>query len=149
MGGGACQPTKALASFFPNSTFTATDLSSSNVQIAQVNVEGKLFLYIIDHWPHVTRKDNFFQIVKHFVGLSNVQCKVLDACNVPGDMKEQFDLIMLFDVYHDVPHPQKLVDGALKLLKKGGQFLMNEILAHERVTDNKNSQGMMFTEYIF
>ena len=55
--------------------------------------------------------------------LPNVSCQVLDACDIPSDMKEQFDLVMLFDVYHDVPHPQKLVDGAIMLLKKGGHFI--------------------------
>lgn len=67
--------------------------------------------------------------------------KQLDACNVPDEMGNQFDLVMLFNVYHDVPEPQKLVDGALKLLKTGGQFLMREIDVHESVTQNKTEKG--------
>ena len=63
----------------------------------------------------------------------------MDACDVPADMVEGYDLVILFDVYHDVPYPQQLVDGACKLLKKGGQFYMFDVDLHERVTDNKNN----------
>lgn len=75
------------------------------------------------------------------VDLSNVKCQLLDACNVPTDMKERFDLVMLCDLYHDVPYPQQLVDGACQLLKKGGQFYMFDVDLHESVTDNKSEEN--------
>ena len=74
-----------------------------------------------------------------FSDLNNVTYQLMDACDVPADMVEGYDLVILFDVYHDVPYPQQLVDGACKLLKKGGQFYMFDVDLHERVTDNKNN----------
>ncbi|XP_067948784.1 S-adenosylmethionine-dependent methyltransferase Rv2258c-like [Watersipora subatra] len=119
LGCGAAAPTKAMATLFPNSTFVASDLSESVLEGAKADCEG----------------------------LSNVTCRTLDACNIPADLAGQFDLVMLFDVYHDVPQPQTLVDGALNLLKSGGQFFMNEIDVHERLTDNKNNKGIVSALY--
>lgn len=70
--------------------------------------------------------------------LANIKYAVFDACEeIPADMKEKFDLVMLFDVYHDVPEPEKLTDGVCQLLKSGGQFLMSDVDLHESVTRNK------------
>ena len=66
---------------------------------------------------------------------------MLNACNAPVKFKEQFDLIMTHEVYHNLPQPDKLLDGAHMMLKKGGRFLLYEIDASESLSTNKNVLG--------
>lgn len=79
----------------------------------------------------------------YFTDLTNVSYAVVDGCNVQDEMEASFDFVMLFDVYHDVPYPDQLLGGVKKLLRPGGLFLMNDIETHERITDNKTSQGKL------
>jgi len=65
----------------------------------------------------------------------------MDACNASSDLNEKFDLAMMFDVYHDVPYPDKLIAGIHRILKPGGMLLMNDIGAHESITANKEENG--------
>ncbi|XP_067948945.1 S-adenosylmethionine-dependent methyltransferase Rv2258c-like isoform X2 [Watersipora subatra] len=69
--------------------------------------------------------------------LPNVTYEVLDACNVPSDREDRFDLIMLFDVFHDVSYPSKLLAGVLQLLNEGGLFLMSDLDMFGSVQENK------------
>lgn len=79
--------------------------------------------------------------------LANVSYAIVDACDVPDSMADQFDLVILFDVFHDVPYPIKLLQGACKLLKLGGKFIMNEINMFDTVEENKVKCGKI-TGYI-
>ena len=70
-----------------------------------------------------------------------MQYAVLDACSIPPDMEEQFDFVYMFDVFHDVPYPDKLASGLLRTLKPGGILLMNDIGVGDSVTENKRNLG--------
>ncbi|XP_067948944.1 S-adenosylmethionine-dependent methyltransferase Rv2258c-like isoform X1 [Watersipora subatra] len=106
-GGGV--PIKAMASVFPNSSFVASDISEQILDKAKLNCKD----------------------------LPNVTYEVLDACNVPSDREDRFDLIMLFDVFHDVSYPSKLLAGVLQLLNEGGLFLMSDLDMFGSVQENK------------
>lgn len=67
----------------------------------------------------------FFAIFS--LGLANVALQVVDACSIDDDLAQQFDLVLLVDVFHDVAYPEKLIQGVLKLLKPGGKFIMIDI----------------------
>ena len=79
--------------------------------------------------------------IRFLADLSNVSYQVLDACSVPSTMDGDFDLVMLYDLYHDVPYPHKLLDGVHQVLKKEGKFIMNEIPVNESLTVNKTKHG--------
>ena len=66
---------------------------------------------------------------------------MLDGCNAPVKFKEQFDLIMTHEVYHNLPQPNKLLDVAHMMLKKGGRFLLHEVETYESLSANKNVLG--------
>ena len=61
----------------------------------------------------------------------------VDACNVSEDMAEKYDLVMLFDVFHDVAYPDKLLRGARKMLKPGGRYLMVDVDMMSTLRENK------------
>lgn len=65
----------------------------------------------------------------------------VDACNVSEEMTGKYDLVMLFDVFHDVAYPDKLLQGALKMLKDGGRYLMVDVDMMSSVRENKE-KGM-------
>lgn len=75
------------------------------------------------------------------LGLNNVDCQVLDACSIPDHMSSKFDLVLMFDVFHDVPYPDRLAAGILKCLKPGGLCLMNDVDTSESVSENKRNLG--------
>ena len=73
--------------------------------------------------------------------LSNVSYEVLDACNVPADKHNLHDLILLVDVFHDVPYPAQLLNGVHRLLKQGGKLIMLEIDMLDSIEQNKKDRS--------
>ena len=63
----------------------------------------------------------------HVSDLPNVSCQVLDACDIPDELASKFDLVMMVDVFHDLPYPEKLIQGLLKCLAPGGRLLLSDI----------------------
>jgi len=65
----------------------------------------------------------------------------MDACAVQSDMEGKYDLVMVYDVLHDVPFPSKLLEGAYKALKQGGQLILQDIETTGSLTENKQTAG--------
>ena len=73
-----------------------------------------------------------------------MEFSVLDACeDAKPEFKNHFDLVMLFDVFHDVAYPNKLIRVVYEMLTDGGKFLVLDVPTHGSLTENiKQAAGM-------
>lgn len=56
---------------------------------------------------------------------------------------ETYDLVTTFDVIHDLPEPQAVIDDLHAALKHGGTYLMQEINASEDLADMQGPLGTL------
>lgn len=71
-----------------------------------------------------------------------VTFEVADATNYPG---EDYDLIAFFDCFHDLPDPAATALHTHKAVATNGTVLMVEPMAGEKVEDNFNPVGRLFS----
>jgi SAM-dependent methyltransferase len=75
-------------------------------------------------------------------GLKNVTFEVAGATDYPGD---DYDLVALFDCFHDMGNPggaARHIHSTLK--KKNGTWMLVEPFANDKVEDNLNPVGRVF-----
>ena len=100
-----------MARKFPNSTFFAFDVSSDAVRQASTRAQQQ-------------------------GGVANLTFGVADGCDMPRDWSERFDVLVTWDVVHDVPHSSRFLREIRRVLKPGGMFLMIDINTKSDVADN-------------
>jgi SAM-dependent methyltransferase len=105
-GGGVA--TMAMAAAFPNSHFVGYDISN----------------HALDRARH-----------RHsHVDLPNL--RFVNPLEEPMPTEPTFDLVTTFDVIHDAPHPQPLLDAIYRSLKDDGTFLCEDIRSFPSFRDN-------------
>ena len=102
--------TSILAQKFPNSKFWASDIGESEIV-----------------------KCNEMKAEKN---LTNVTYEVQDATKLPEDWTEKFDLIVCYDVIHDMGRPDLGVKELSRVLKKDGTALLLDIGIDSSVEKN-------------
>ena len=101
----------SMASAFPNSRFVGYEVSAHALQRAEANVKGSQ--------------------------LSNVVLK--DARADPLPAQSEFDFISTFDVVHDTPFPDRLIDDIYAALKSDGWWLCSDIRSFATFSENLES----------
>lgn len=114
----------SLATAFPNSTFHGFEISTVALEKAAFNVAS-------------ARLSNLFL---HDANTAGEQL---------GDRKEQFDLVLIYDVLHDSTHPVDLVKQVRTSLKKDGVFLLADIPSRPSVRENLMQLDAPATYYGF
>jgi 2-polyprenyl-3-methyl-5-hydroxy-6-metoxy-1,4-benzoquinol methylase len=108
VGCGAGRAMILLARMFPKSRFLGIDLCDDAIQLArQQAAEDRL---------------------------TNVKFEAKDDTQIEGS--ERFDLITAFDAVHDQADPAALLRSIVRLLKRDGTFLMQDIGVSSRVEKN-------------
>ena len=75
-------------------------------------------------------------------GLQNITFEVAQAIDYPG---EDYDLVALFDCFHDMGDPVGAAKHPLQTLKnKDGTLMLVEPFANNKVEDNLNPIGRLF-----
>ena len=75
-------------------------------------------------------------------GLQNITFEVAKSTDYPGD---DYDLVTLFDCFHDMGDPAGAARHALQTLKKkDGTMMLVEPFANDKVEDNLNPLGRLF-----
>ena len=99
-----------IAEKFPKSTIYGFDISEEAVAIAKQDAKDK--------------------------GLDNVTFGINDLCALPADWTDKWDLMLLWDVAHDVPETSKAFRETYRSLKPGGTVSMVDTNVHTEHTDN-------------
>ncbi|KAK7501686.1 hypothetical protein BaRGS_00007117 [Batillaria attramentaria] len=99
-----------LAAMFPKSRFTATGAVEGPLSKARDRAKAE--------------------------GLTNITFSIVDAGNPPRDWNERFDWMLAFMTVHDLPHPQKALEGVRRALKPGGIFSMVDECVSSLLADN-------------
>jgi ubiquinone/menaquinone biosynthesis C-methylase UbiE len=60
----------------------------------------------------------------HYKGRDKIEIKILDAENLPFEDKS-FDVIILFEAIYYLPHPEKFLDEASRILKENGILIIS------------------------
>ncbi|XP_071080032.1 S-adenosylmethionine-dependent methyltransferase Rv2258c-like [Haliotis cracherodii] len=106
---------RSLAEKFPNSRVHGSDISDQALSMAREGSAAK--------------------------NLENVTFEKVDICNIPDTMVAKFDLIVCFDVIHDLNDPEKALKEIRRALKDGGYFVMADIHTKKERTDIVGDMG--------
>ncbi len=108
LGCGSGRALNLLARHYPRSRFTGYDLSAQAIGAARLEAaEG---------------------------ALGNVRFEVRDVADL--EQREAFDLVTAFDAIHDQARPADVLAAAVRALRPGGTFLMQEIRGTSRVEED-------------
>ena len=97
-----------MAQAFPNSRFVGHDLSEEGIAPARAEAERR--------------------------GLENARFELRDVTTL--DERERYQLIMAFDVIHDLAHPARVLRNIFDALGPGGTFLMVDVAASSHLHEN-------------
>ena len=117
MGCGTGILTALLATRFPQSTFHGCDISPDAIKSAS----------------------NLRQS-------SKVSFSVQDICKLPSDWSESFDLVVVFDVIHDLPFASRALQQIFWSLKPGGYFYMMDARTGETPSE---TSGLVYMVSLF
>ena len=123
---GCCsgQQLLSIAPHYPKSQFTGFDIDDDAIKTATAYAKQQ--------------------------GLNNVTFAVQDGCNMPDEWSNRFDVMLVWDVVHDVPESAKFLREILRVLKPGGMFYMVDINMHTELGDNlSNRQAAMLYGFSF
>jgi len=118
IGCGAGQALIQMAKAFPNSRFTGIDNDAASIEKAKKNVAAE----------GVAERVKFIQ---------------LSADQVPANPK--YDLICTFDCVHDMVNPRGALKAIRQALKDDGVYFWTEPNASERLEENINLLGRVFS----
>ena len=91
VGCGRGMATRVLADRFPSSHFTGVDLRQGNIDIAREAARS--------------------------AGMTNVEYVCGDGAKMPADWTASFDYVFIFNVLHDLPRPDLIVDEVKRVTK--------------------------------
>ena len=111
MGCSAGSITSRLATMYPKSTIHGCDIDEDSIKKAQEN----------------------------YAQLKNLSFSVKDLCQDLSEWSGKFDLIVTFDVVHDLPFASRALSQIRQTLKPGGQFIMIDINAENSPARNPGS----------
>ena len=74
---------------------------------------------------------------------------VVDARETPMGAAGPFDLVTTYDVLHDAPKPEQLVEEAAAALAPGGKWLLGDMAARDGVRENVERHPGAATMYAF
>ena len=111
LGCGAGNLVIAMARAFPNSNFHGFEVSKEALSIAAHNLAGSKLRNVFLHDAN-------------------------EAENSLGDHENAFDVVTTFDVLHDAPNPEALIDQVRLALKSSGAWLLADIPAAPTMRDN-------------
>jgi SAM-dependent methyltransferase len=101
LGCGCGISTRSLASNFPYSTVVGIDFHDESIQEARMEIDSHQ--------------------------LTNATARVVDShCWIAKGEEESFDVITMFDCFHDMSDPEGVAVEAFKALKKGGMIFLIE-----------------------
>ena len=115
IGCGHGSSTILMAEAFPKSRFIGFDFHAPSVEAARAKAQE--------------------------AGVGNVSFEVAAAKTFPG---VDYDLICIFDALHDMGDPVGAAAHIRSTLKKGGNFMVVEPLAGDRLTENLHILGQIF-----
>ena len=105
-----------MAKAYPNSEIIGFDYHRPSIEWARMNVQKE--------------------------GLKNITFEVAGATDYPGD---DYDLVTIFDCFHDMGNPSAAAKHVLQTLKKkDGTWMMVEPFANDRLEDNLDPLGRVF-----
>ena len=107
-----------LAEKFPNSVIYGIDISDKAIAVANRAAKDRC--------------------------LDNVTFGVQNLCELPTDWTNKWDVIMLWDVAHDVPETSKAFREVYRTLKPGGSVSMVDINMHTDHADNIDNPNARF-----
>ena len=108
VGCGSGRAVNVMAEAFPSSRFVGYDLIPEQIDTAKAEAIER--------------------------GLSNVHFEVKDLSTL--EQAEHFDLVMAFDVVHDLPRPAAMLGQIAAALKADGTFLMWDVAASSHLHNN-------------
>ena len=121
VGCGAATSTVAMGAAFPNSSFSAYDISENALERARSNIEDS--------------------------GISNVE--LLNPMQSPLPEDGSLDFVTTFDVVHDSTHPAELIDAIRKSLKDAGTWLCADIKGKSTFEENLKGNPFAGMAYSF
>ena len=68
--------------------------------------------------------------------LDNITYVKGDAHNLPQEWTEKFDFVLVHDLLHDLPNPQKALTELYRVIKDDGAFALVEKGCHSNPVDN-------------
>ncbi|MCA9100409.1 MAG: class I SAM-dependent methyltransferase [Planctomycetales bacterium] len=110
--------TRIMARAFPNSDFVGFDFHEPSIEHATAEAAA--------------------------AGISNLRYTTAAAKHFPGS---DYDLVVLFDCFHDMGDPVGAAAHVLRALKPNGTMMLVEPFAHDRLADNLNPIGRMFYSF--
>ncbi|ACL39770.1 Methyltransferase type 11 [Pseudarthrobacter chlorophenolicus A6] len=108
IGCGAGHAINLMAQAFPASSFTGYDFFEEAIDAGRTEAQQ--------------------------LGLANVRFELADAAAL--ELREELDLITVFDAVHDQAHPAAVLRNIRRALKPGGTFLMVDIKASSNLEEN-------------
>ena len=98
VGCGSGPITVAFSKRFPKSSFTGLDISEKGLILARDRISRENIL--------------------------NISFINGDAHNLPHNMTDQYDIVLMFDVLHNLPDPYKALSEAKRVLKPNGIIIV-------------------------
>ncbi|XP_798674.4 sterol 24-C-methyltransferase [Strongylocentrotus purpuratus] len=116
---------KMLAQSFPNSHFVGLDIDQCNVDWAYKDVAT--------------------------LGLKNLEYVCADASAMPNDWTSTFDYVFFFNLLHDTPRPDLIIDDVKRVMKKDGIMSVIELYAESKHADNLGdpNASFIYTDSLF
>lgn len=86
---------------------------------------------------------------RHLAEASLANASIVDANTTPMGAAGPFDLVTTYDVLHDAPRPEQLVEEAAAALAPGGVWLLGDMDARDGVRENVEHHPGAATMYAF
>ena len=125
VGCGRGAATRILAERFPNSHFTGLDIREENIDIARKSTSS--------------------------LALTNLEYVLADGIDMPADWTASFDYVFFFNVLHDTPRPDLIVDEVKRVIKKEGLMSVIEFDVNSKPAQNADdpTSALMYTVSLF
>ena len=125
VGCGRGAATRVLAERFPNSHFTGLDIRKDNVDFASDKANA--------------------------LALTNIDYVLADGVEMPTDWTASFDYVFFFNVLHDTPRPDLIIDEVKRVIKKNGCMSVVEFDCDSKQSKNTSDPmtALLYTISLF